>query len=657
VRNDREKWTRVRIRFVGGLFALCLAITAARAFYLQVSQHERLTKLAEKQHLKTVPLTPARGTIADRNNAPLAVSIEMDSCFAEPRSMDDIHGTAAKLAPLLGMTRPELEQKLKSARNFVWLQRRITPDLAKQIKELELDGIGFIKETKRFYPNAEIAGHVIGFTGVDPEGLEGVERRYDTVLLGNNGYLITERDALGRDIALRGTVVKSASKGYNLSLTLDKNIQYLAEKELVKAVETSRAKGGIAIVMEPQTGKILAMANAPSFNPNAYGRYPAQVLRNRAVADSFEPGSTMKVFLIASALEEKVISPGDGFNCEGGNYAIGGRTIHDTHKYGRLSVADILKYSSNIGAAKIGARMGSERLYRYLRGFGFGERSAIDLPAEASGYLRNSSSWYGIDLATISFGQGVSVTAVQLAAAFSAVANGGTLMKPYLVEKVLDDNGDVVKEYAPEPRQRVISEQTAKTVARMMEGVAAEGGTGTSAAVEGFRVAGKTGTAQKVDPVTRGYSIDKRTASFIGFVPADRPRLTIVVIVDEPKTSPYGGVVAAPAFGAIAQQALCYLRVQPDRTERKQPQRIEVKQQQPAQTVADAAEGSITDASEGGVMVNFRGMSMRQVLQVMEKKGLNVKVLGSGRVVEQNPAAGQKIGPNEPVWVRLVPAA
>ncbi len=657
MRNDREKWTRVRIRFVGGLFALCLAITAARAFYLQVSQHERLTKLAEKQHLKTVPLTPARGTIADRNNAPLAVSIEMDSCFAEPRSMDDIHGTAVKLAPILGMARPELEQKLKSARNFVWLQRRITPDLVKQIKDLELDGIGFIKETKRFYPNAEIAGHVIGFTGLDPEGLEGVERRYDTILLGNNGYLITERDALGRDIALRGTVVKSASKGYNLTLTLDKNIQYLAEKELVKAVETSRARGGIAIVMEPQTGKILAMANAPSFNPNAYGRYPAQVLRNRAVADSFEPGSTMKVFLIASALEEKVVSPGDGFNCEGGNYAIGGRTIHDTHKYGRLSVSDILKYSSNIGAAKIGARMGPERLYRYLRGFGFGERSAIDLPAEAAGYLRNSKGWYGIDLATISFGQGVSVTAVQLAAAFSAVANGGTLMKPYLVEKVLDDNGNVLKEYVPEPRQRVISEQTAKTVARMMEGVAAEGGTGTSAAVEGFRVAGKTGTAQKVDPVTRGYSLDKRTASFIGFVPADRPRLTIVVIVDEPKTSPYGGVVAAPAFGAIAQQALCYLRVPPDRTEGKQPQRTEVKQQQPAQTVADAAEGSITDAGEGGVMVNFRGMSMREVLQVMEKKGLNVKVLGSGRVVEQNPAAGQKIGPNEPVWVRLVPAA
>lgn len=657
MRNDREKWTRVRIRFVGGLFALCLAITAARAFYLQVSQHERLTRLAEKQHLKTVPLTPARGTIADRNNAPLAVSIEMDSCFAEPRSMDDIHGAAVKLAPILGMARPELEQKLKSARNFVWLQRRITPDLVKQIKELELDGIGFIKETKRFYPNAEIAGHVIGFTGLDPEGLEGVERRYDTILLGNNGYLITERDALGRDIALRGTVVKSASKGYNLTLTLDKNIQYLAEKELVKAVETSRAKGGIAIVMEPQTGKILAMANAPAFNPNAYGRYPAQVLRNRAVADSFEPGSTMKVFLIASALEEKVISPGDGFNCEGGNYAIGGRTIHDTHKYGRLSVSDILKYSSNIGAAKIGARMGPERLYRYLRGFGFGERSAIDLPAEAAGYLRNSNGWYGIDLATISFGQGVSVTAVQLAAAFSAVANGGTLMKPYLVEKVLDDNGNVLKEYVPEPRQRVISEQTAKTVARMMEGVAAEGGTGTSAAVEGFRVAGKTGTAQKVDPVTRGYSLDKRTASFIGFVPADRPRLTIVVIVDEPKTSPYGGVVAAPAFGAIAQQALCYLRVPPDRTERKQPQRIEVKQQQPARIVADAAEGSITDAGEGGVMVNFRGMSMREVLQVMEKKGLNVKVLGSGRVVEQNPAAGQKIGPNEPVWVRLVPAA
>ncbi|HEY5975338.1 MAG TPA: penicillin-binding protein 2, partial [Geobacteraceae bacterium] len=558
MRDDREKWTRVRIRLVGGVFVLLLLVTIARAFYLQVQQQERFGKLAEKQYLKTVPLTPGRGAIYDSHNAELAVSIEMDSCYAEPKNLEDLPTAAAKLAPLIGMSREALERKLQGSKNFVWLQRRMTPDQVERIKSLDLDGVGFVKESKRFYPNAELAGHVIGFTGLDPEGLEGVERKYDTMLLGNNGYLVTERDALGRDVATRDTVIKSGSKGNSLVLTLDKNIQYIVEKELAKAVESSRAKGGIAVVMEPQTGRILAMANAPNFNPNTFAKYPAQNLRNKAITDSFEPGSTFKVFLVAAALEEKTISAGDSFNCENGSYTISGRTIHDTHKYGRLSIGDILKYSSNIGAAKIGARLGPERLYRYLRSFGFGERSAVDLPGEVAGYLRNKSQWYGIDLATISFGQGVSATALQIATAISAIANGGTLVKPFLVERVLDESGTVLKQFEPQQRQRVISPETARSVAKMMEGVAVEGGTGTNAAVDGFRVAGKTGTAQKVDPVTRGYSVDKRTASFVGFVPAERPRLTILVVVDEPKTSPYGGVVAAPAFSAIAQQTLCY---------------------------------------------------------------------------------------------------
>jgi cell division protein FtsI (penicillin-binding protein 3) len=658
VRDDREKWTRVRIRLVGGVFVLLLLVTVARAFYLQVHQQERFGKLAEKQYLRMVPLTPGRGTIYDSRNAELAVSIEMDSCYAEPKNMEDLPAAAARLAPILGLNRETLERKLQGSKNFVWLQRRITPDLVQRIKSLDLEGVGFVKESKRFYPNAELAGHVIGFTGLDPEGLEGVERKYDTMLLGSNGYLVTERDALGRDIATRGTVIKSGSKGSSLVLTLDKNIQYIVEKELTKAVETSRAKGGIALVMEPQTGRILAMANAPNFNPNIVAKYPAQFLRNKAITDSFEPGSTFKVFLIAAALEEKSISAGDSFNCENGSYTISGRTIHDTHKYGRLSIGDILKYSSNIGAAKIGARLGPERLYRYLRGFGFGERSAVDLPGEVAGYLRNKSQWYGIDLATISFGQGVSATALQIATAISAVANGGTLMKPYLVERVLDESGTVLKQFEPQPRQRVISPETARAVSRMMEGVAVEGGTGTNAAVDGYRVAGKTGTAQKVDPVTRGYSVDKRTASFVGFVPAERPRLTILVVVDEPKTSSYGGVVAAPAFSAIAQQTLCYLKEPYDGGPRKTPPRLEAKKpRDEAAVVAEVAEGDLVQNGGHLVMANFRGMSIRQVLRQMEKQRLNVKLIGSGRVVEQNPPAGQRIGPNDQVWVRLAPSA
>jgi cell division protein FtsI (penicillin-binding protein 3) len=657
MKDKREKWARIRIRMIGGLFAFFFLIISARAFFLQVVQKEQLLKLAEKQYQKVVQLTPARGAIYDRNGAALAVSIEMDSCYAETRNMENIAEASARLAPLLGMTRRDLQAKLEGSRNFVWLQRRITPELSSKIKYLDIEGIGFVKESKRYYPNAEIAGHVIGFTGIDPEGLEGIERKYDSTILGGTGYLVTERDALGRDIALKGSVVKNASKGNNVTLTLDKNIQYITEKELSKAVQTSRAKGGIALVMEPQSGKVLAMANYPDFNPNSYFKYPQSALRNRAISDSFEPFSTLKTFLIAAALEEKVVSPTDAFNCEDGSWRVGGRTIHDTHRYSSLSVAEILKYSSNIGAAKIGRNLGRERLAEYLRRFGFGDRSGIDLPGEANGSVRDQRQWFGVDLATISFGQGVAVTSLQLVAGVSAIANGGKLMKPYLVEKITDDSGDVLKEFTPQTRRQVINQETARAVARMMEGVAAEGGTGMSAAVEGYRVAGKTGTAQKVDPITKWYSVDKRTASFIGFVPADNPRLTILVVIDEPRTSSYGGVVAAPAFSAIALQSLCYLKVPPDQPVKKRPETIEAKAAPPADHIPVAAEGTINEAVEGSRMPDFRGMSMRQALRSMEKHGLNVKLIGSGRAVEQNPLAGHRVSPADQVWVRFAPSA
>jgi len=651
-----ERWARVRMRTVALLFGVAFALTAGRAFYLQVLQKERLVKLAEKQHNRIVTLTPGRGAIYDCNNAPLAVSIEMDSCYAETRNLENLPDAAAKLAPLLGTSRQELEAKLKGARNFVWLARRMPPEQAQKVRDLDLDGIGFAKESKRFYPNSEVAAHVVGFTGVDPGGLDGIEKKYDSTILGNTGYLVTERDALGRDIDLKkGGEGKSGSKGSNVVLTLDKNIQYITEKELAKAVEKNGAKSGIAIVMDPDTGRVLAMADYPTFNPNSYFKYGQAALRNRAISDSFEPGSTFKIFLVSSALEHHVIRPGDVFNCENGSYNLAGRTIHDTHRYASLSVSQVLKYSSNIGAAKIGSRLGSERLYAALTGFGFGERSEVDLPGEAGGMLRAQAKWYPIDLATISFGQGVTATALQITAAVSAVANGGTLMKPYLVDRLTDDNGTVLKQFAPQARRRVISPETARTVAHMLEGVVDEGGTGTGAAVDGYRVAGKTGTAQKVDAATHGYSARKRTASFVGFVPLDKPRLTILVVVDEPTTSPYGGVVAAPAFSAIAQQSLCYLKVPLDKSVKKKPAPVE--QKSAPQPEPQAAEGGTVEGGDAGAMPNFRGMSMRQVLRIMEKRGLNVKLQGSGRAVEQNPAPGRPINTQEEVWVKFVPAA
>lgn len=665
MKDERQKGAKIRIMFLAGLFVCCFCAVAVRAFYLQILQHEQLVKLAERQCNRTVPLTPARGGVYDRNGAPLAVSLEMDSLYAEPRRIKDPQGTAAALAPILGMPGRELAAKLSTERSFVWLERRLSPEQAARIKSLQIGGLGFVKESKRYYPNFETASHVLGFTGLDPGGLEGLEKRYDATIQGSSGYLLTERDALGRDVALRNAVVRDAVPGKNLVLTLDKNIQYLTEKALSEAVTGSGARHGMALVLEPATGKILAMANYPTFNPNSYQRYPTVQLRNRCVADSFEPGSTFKVFLMAAAIEEKMFRPQDQINCENGRYNVHGRNIHDDHPQGRISMADVLKYSSNIGSAKIGFKLGEERYHRYLKAFGIGDKTGVDLPGEASGNLRPVARWYGSDLATIAFGQGLSLTGIQLAAGISAVANGGVLMKPYLVERVVDDAGRELQQFQPQIVRRVVSASTAEQVSRMMEGVTLQGGTGTKAAIEGIRVAGKTGTAQKVDPVGKGYSATRRTASFVGFVPVDKPQLTILVVIDEPKTSPYGGVVAAPAFREIAVNTLTYIKATtgvgtaPGKTiQAAVPARTAP--QQPVVTAAADAEregGGLEVAGVGTVMPDFRGMSMRRVLQVMEKRQLNLQLRGSGRVIEQHPQPGQVIRGNDEIWVRLAPTA
>ena len=658
MKDDREKWARIRIIMIGTVFGLVFLNVVGRSFYLQILQHEILEKKADKQHQHRVDLTPARGSILDCNGTTLAESIHMDSCYAEPRRIKDVNGTAAVLAPILGIPKSELVTKLSVNKSFIWVERWLAPEIALRVKNMKLPGIGFAPESKRFYPNMEIAAHVVGFTGRDPNGLEGIELKYDSTILGNTGYMITERDALGRNIAIMNTVIKSSSPGKSVVLTLDKTIQFIAEKELAKAVTENNAKGGMALVMESDTGKVLAMANYPTFNPNAYTRYSLAQLRNHVVTDSFEPGSTFKVFTIAAAVDSNTVKESDIYNCENGSYRVAGRTIHDDHPHSRLSVSEIIKYSSNIGAAKIGFKMGDEKLSSYLRNFGFGGRTGIDLPGEATGTLKKHS--YLIDLATTSFGQGVSLSVIQLTTALSAIANGGNLMKPYLVEQILDDSGNVVQKFEPQVVRRVISPETALKVTKMMETVTGEGGTGTKAALDGYRVAGKTGTAQKVDSVTRSYS-SKRIGSFVGFVPAEKPKLTIAVIIDEPQGIKYGGVVAAPAFRVIAQNSLAYLKIQPT-------QPLTAKLKPDNAKAAAAAEEDYEDdavseteeqgASVGGeVMPNFQGMSMRRVLQVMEKRGINIRLIGSGRAAEQSPPPGQKIRGDGKVWIKFTPSA
>ncbi len=655
MKDEREKWARIRIMMIGTVFGLLFLSVVGRAFYLQILQHENLVKKADKQHQHKVDLTPARGSILDRNGTTLAESIHMDSCYAEPRRIKDVDGTAGVLAPILGVPKDELIAKLSVNKSFIWVERWLAPEVAIRVKNMKLPGIGFAPESKRFYPNMEIAAHVVGFTGRDPNGLEGIELKYDSTILGNTGYMITERDALGRNIAIMNNLIKDSSPGKSVVLTLDKTIQFITEKELAKAVKENNAKSGMALVMESNTGKGLAMANYPTFNPNAYSRYSLSQLRNHVVADSFEPGSTFKIFTIAAAIDSGLIKATDMYNCENGTYQLADRIIHDDHPHSRLNVSDIIKYSSNIGAAKIGYKMGEARLSPYLRNFGFGGRTGIDLPGESPGNLKRH--WYGIDLASISFGQGVSLSTIQLATALSTIANGGNLMRPYLVEQILDDNGKVVQKFEPQIVRRVISAETAQKVTKMMETVTGEGGTGTKAALDGFRVAGKTGTAQKVDPVTRTYSLTKRTGSFVGFVPADKPRLTIAVIIDEPQGVKYGGVVAAPAFRGIAQNSLAYLKIQPDR-----PTAVAFKPPD-AVVVPDPPDESLSDgdvreiSAEGGIMPNFKGMSMRRVLKVMEKRGINIRLLGSGRAAEQSPPPGHKIRGVDEVWIKFAPSA
>ncbi|RME34238.1 MAG: PASTA domain-containing protein [Deltaproteobacteria bacterium] len=641
-----------RIRVFGLLFVLAFAVVVGRAWYLQIACRDQWLKRAENQHQKVIPLTPRRGTIYDRNGEELAVSIEVDSIYINPRQIGDASAAARQLAPLVDMREKDLRAKMSSRRSFVWLKRQVSPAESRRVRSLGLAGVHFIKEHKRYYPNGSLGAQVLGFTGLDPHGLEGLELAWDSEILGEGGYLVMARDRKGRGLGTGEGVVSGARNGSSLHLTLDKNIQYIAEKELEAAVRAVKAKAGTVVVLDPETGALLAMANQPDFNPNAFNRYGPANFRNRAITDAFEPGSTLKTFLIATALEQKVVKAKDRIDCEHGRYKVGGKVIHDHHPYGRLSVGEILKHSSNVGAAKIAKKLERERLYRGLRAFGFGQRTGIGLPGEVSGLLRPPEDWFEVDLAAIAFGQGMSATALQLATAMAAVANGGYLMKPYVVEQVVDGYGQVVRSNSPTIVRRVISEATARAVTRMLEMAVEKGGTGTLAAVPGFRVAGKTGTAQKADPVTGGYAVDRYVSSFVGFVPAERPKLVILVLLDEPQGQAYGGLVAAPVFSRIASQALAQLKVAPREPVREKTLRALpklVRRDLPSVPEATLS----TRGGKGPRMPNLVGMSYRQVLQTMERTGLNLRLKGSGRVVDQFPAPGRSIPLDSEIWVRL----
>ncbi|HJX33660.1 MAG TPA: penicillin-binding protein, partial [Desulfatiglandales bacterium] len=509
--------------------------------------------------------------------------------------------------------------------------------------------VGFTSESGRYYPGMDIAGHLLGFVGSDNQGLEGLEKKYDDVLTGPQRTLVQMVDALGRPFFISNPDAGNNRNLYNLVLTVDKDIQYKAQQALEEAVEKAKGKSGQCLIMDPETGEILAMAVAPSFNPNIFKKFNPSQWRNRTITDCYEPGSAIKAFLLAAALDSKVVAPSTKFYCEEGEYQVATHQIHDTKKYGTLSVSDIVILSSNIGALKIGQVLGYGNYYEYLKRFGFGDKTGIELIGERQGTVRSPEAINLVDKSTIFFGQGMSVTSLQLANAMAAIANGGKLMKPYVVKAMTDESGRTVKEFHPQMIRRVLSEEISQKVAGILEGVVSERGTAPLAAITGYRVAGKTGTAQKINPLTKGYSNEDYVSIFVGFAPVKNPRMVILVMIDEPKAVVYGGTVAGPVFREAGKWALNSMRVNPEIRV------AEIIKESP-QDSAESPDKPVL-IGEANLLPDFRGKTMREVLKRGNELGLDVLIDGSGMAISQEPDPGSPLDGITSIKVSFRPPA
>lgn len=550
---------RVRVLWIILVVALCGV--ALRSFQLQVVQHANLDKLARGQYLNDVKVNASRGEITDRTGKQLAISVEVPSVFANPPEVTDPRATARKLAGILKLPLDSIYQKVASERYFIWLARQVSPEAAKAIADAKLPGIGITREPRRFYPNLTLAANVVGFAGLESKGLEGIERQLDEELAGEPHVVTAVRDARHRAVLSEALDTESAH-GADVKLSLDLQIQHAAQDALAQALSEYDAASGVAVVLEAQTAEVLALAVEPTFNPNAAQQAAKARLRNRPVTDFFEPGSAMKPLVVAAALDAGVVDKGTVIFCENGEIKIGAHTIHDVEKSGWLSLGGILQRSSNIGAAKVGQMLGRDKLAAMFTGVGYGARSGIELPGESGGMMRKPSTWSTVGVATQSYGHGIAVTALQLAASYRVLAADGMYKAPRLVREVRFADGRMEKLDKPE-EHRVFKSSTVRTVLPMLESVLADGGTGALARVPGYRVAGKTGTSMKIDTVAGGYNRDRYVASFAGFLPAEAPRVIIAVAIDEPMKVHHGGEVAAPVFARIGEASMRVLGVVP----------------------------------------------------------------------------------------------
>lgn len=550
---------RSRQVFVFLFFLISLSLLLIRLFYLQGLKHNFYYKIANEEHIVSVELQPKRGAIYDRKMRAIAVNLNRDSVYANPREIKDKARTAKVLSSVLALKQDAVTEKISKDKGFVWIKRKITTKESLALRKFNLSGIDFIEESKRFYPNTSMACHLLGSVDIDNKGLEGVEGLYDNYLKGQGGWLVSTQDAKRKLLKSYQEGFLAPRNGYNVVLTIDEVIQNIAERELYKMYDKYNAKGASIIVMDPKNGDILALANYPNFDLNNPSKRAPDAVRNRAISDFFEPGSIFKIVTASAALEENAVRFTDKFDCENGAWKVGRRTLHDHRPHGILTFKEVIEMSSNIGTVKVASLFGAEKMNKYMKLFGFYEKTGIDLPGEVVGMNRPLSGWTQSSMLAIPMGQEVTTTAIQLARAISVIADNGFLVKPHVVKKIVDEDGEVIKEFPPEISRKAISPKTAARMRGLLMGVIEEG-TGKKAKIDDYTAGGKTGTAQKVEP-GGVYSHNKFVASFIGFAPVGRPVLAVVVCVDEPHPVYFGGDVSAPVFKNVVDESLKYLNV------------------------------------------------------------------------------------------------
>ena len=654
-----------------------MLIVCARLVHLQFSQHEGLANRARQQQQNAIETSPQRGELLDRHGRQLAQSVQTVSLFLDPDGLDSgqLEHTAKQLAQSLGMNYKDLLGQFRETqaakRRFLWIARRLDADRGNKIVALNLPGVQPVLEPKRYYPNGPLAAHILGYVGIDGDGLGGLESAYNAKISGEPGKLFLERDARGKPYES----FEIASKpGQSVVLTIDQSIQYQAEQALNAAIKSSRAKSGTVIVLDPRNGDVLALANAPSFDPNQVSASSAETRSNWALQNIYEPGSTFKVVAFSAALEKKLVRVEDHIDGQGGAITIAGRVIHDHKPFGSLTIPEALAKSSNVAAIKLGLRVGDETMYDHIKRFGFGAKTGIELPGETAGLLRKVERWQPSSIGSIAIGQEVGVTPVQMAAAFGALANDGVRVSPHIIREIRNETGAVV--YQPQPEQRrVISAETAIALRGMLEGVTLRG-TAKAAQLDGYSAAGKTGTAQKIDPKTKAYSATKFVASFVGFAPVSNPQVVIVVVVDEPGGAYHGGDVAAPIFREVAEQILPILGVMPDIETKSAPDLVAQvdsdperaaklrEEQQRAEQERKATLPTVdSNGGRGGevvyavgtrkamLMPDLRGRSVRDVARTCAQLGLQVEARGEGRVFKQSPAAGSEVSTGQTIYV------